>query len=37
MRIEKIIVAAVIAIILVIATYAIGIGITGGIYLIREL
>ena len=37
MRIEKVIVAAVIAFIMVIATYAIAIGITGGIYLIREL
>jgi hypothetical protein len=37
MRIEKIVVAAVIAILLVIATYAIAIGITGGIYLVREL
>ncbi len=37
MRIEKIVVAAVVAILLVIATYAIAIGITGGIYLIREL
>lgn len=37
MTIEKIVVAAVIAIILLIATYAIAIGITGGIYLIREL
>jgi len=37
MRIEKIVVAVVVAIILVIATWAIGIAITGGIYLIREL
>ena len=37
MRIEKVIVAAIIAIFLILATYAIGIGITGGIYLIREL
>ncbi len=37
MKIEKIVVAVVIAIVLLIATWAIGIGITGGIYLIREL
>lgn len=37
MRVEKVIVAAVIALLLVIATYAIAIGIAGGIYLIREL
>ncbi len=37
MRVEKVIVGAVIALLLVIATYAIAIGITGGIYLIREL
>ena len=37
MRVEKIVFAVVIAIVLMVATWAIGIGITGGIYLIREL
>jgi len=37
MRIEKIVFAVVIAIVLLVATWAIGIAITGGTYLIREL